>query len=371
MSLPSIAEVEHADWPSLQRMAESLGLNPKGRSVVVRMRVADYVRRRSPASSWRPSRGHQAALLSRLGFSDLATKVWESTIRLDEPAPWVGLGQAQLSSGLPSEARKSYARASAMGDLSAHLHRAEALAASGDFEAASRACDEYLAAVPRDLRGLLMKASFLARGAFEGEAMKVLQTAIDLHPGASGLWRAVGKALLRANHPAPAVEALQGAAQRRSDDVDAQVAHGAALLLAGRAREALDLFRQSLKADRRGPATLNNLGVAYLAAGRLKSASNNLKRAAKLHDSPRILLNLARVQERLDKPEEARQLYEKVLRLRPADPEALAGRTRLPPSTKGTDDPGTPLAGSKKSRPRKRKVADSIPPPPAESPSGS
>ena len=72
MSAPSLAEVEHADWPSLQRMAETLGLNPKGRSAVVRMRVADLVRRRAQAPSWRPAREHQAALLTRLGHPDLA-----------------------------------------------------------------------------------------------------------------------------------------------------------------------------------------------------------------------------------------------------------------------------------------------------------
>src|SRR5256885_6630813 len=53
VSVPSAAEVEHADWPTLQRMCESLGLNPKGRSGVVRMRVLDHVRRRTRPDSWR------------------------------------------------------------------------------------------------------------------------------------------------------------------------------------------------------------------------------------------------------------------------------------------------------------------------------
>jgi len=35
VSLPSLAEVEHADWPVLKKMAAGLGLNPKGRSAVV------------------------------------------------------------------------------------------------------------------------------------------------------------------------------------------------------------------------------------------------------------------------------------------------------------------------------------------------
>src|SRR5437773_8368122 len=95
VSLPSLAEVEHSDWPSLQRMCETLGLNPRGRSAVVRMRVADYVRHRAHSPSWRPAREHQAALLTRLGHPDLAEHVWESTIQLEAPAPWVGLGRSE------------------------------------------------------------------------------------------------------------------------------------------------------------------------------------------------------------------------------------------------------------------------------------
>src|SRR5205807_3462525 len=99
VSLPSLAEVEHSDWPALQRMCETLGLNPKGRSAVVRMRVGGYVRHRVHPPSWRPAREHQAALLTRLGHPDLAERVWESTIQLEAPAPWVGLGHAQLAGG--------------------------------------------------------------------------------------------------------------------------------------------------------------------------------------------------------------------------------------------------------------------------------
>src|SRR5438445_13424580 len=87
VSLPSLAEVEHSDWPSLQRMCETLGLNPKGRSAIVRMRVADYVRHRAHPPSWRPAREHQAALLPRPGPPDLAECGWHPTIRLADPAP--------------------------------------------------------------------------------------------------------------------------------------------------------------------------------------------------------------------------------------------------------------------------------------------
>ncbi len=334
MSLPSVAEVEHADWSSLQRICADLGLNPKGRSAVVRMRVADYVRRRVSAPTWRPAREHQAALLTRLGFPELSERVWESTIQLDAPAPWIGLGHAQLAGGFLGEAAKSFARAAQMGDPSADLHRAEALAASGDLEGAARGLDAYLASRPADLRALAMRADFLARAGFLDEALKVLQSAVELHPDVPGLARTLGIALLKAGRHAQAADALHVAARRDPQDIDAAVNRGAALLLGGRTREAIEVLRESLELDSKRADALNNLGVAYLTMGQPRSASVNLKRAAKHLESPRILLNLGRVLEDAGKQPDAYGVYDQVLRLRPRDPEALAGQRRLAPSKK-------------------------------------
>src|SRR5437867_3756702 len=201
VSVPSAAEVEHADWPTLQRMCESLGLNPKGRSEVVRMRVLDHVRRRTRPESWRAGRDHMAALLTRLGFPNLSEDLWESTIRLDAPAPWVGLGQAQVAGGFLSEAAKSFDRAAQMGDRSALLHRAEALGAGGDYDRAIAACESYLADRPGNLRALGMKADFLARSGFKEEAARVLLAAADSHPEAPFLRSSAGTSFLKAGRP--------------------------------------------------------------------------------------------------------------------------------------------------------------------------
>jgi tetratricopeptide (TPR) repeat protein len=350
VSLPSLAEVEHSDWPSLQRMCETLGLNPKGRSAIVRMRIADYVRRRAHAPSWRPAREHQAALLTRLGHPDLAERVWESTMQLEAPAPWVGLGHAQLAGGFLAEAAKSFARAAQMGDSSAELHRAEALAAGGDYQGAAAACDGYLTTHARDLRGLLMKSTFLARAGFEEEATKVLHTAAELHSEVPLLTRTLGLTLLRARHHAAAAEALHDAVHRDPKDVDANVGRGAALLLAGRTREAIGVLRETLEIDPKRADALNNLGVAYLAMGRTKSASVNLERAAKHRESPRILLNLGKVLEDAHEAAEAVRAYDQVLKLRPKDSEAVAGRKRLGVPAKSRRSPRkSPAKSPKKS----------------------
>src|SRR2546422_10875753 len=102
-------------------MCESLGLNPKGRSAVVRMRVLDHVRRHARAEPWRAKREDIAALLTRLGFPEGSQDVWEATIQLEAPAPWVGLGQAQLAGGSLAQATRSFRPAGRVGGPDALL----------------------------------------------------------------------------------------------------------------------------------------------------------------------------------------------------------------------------------------------------------
>src|SRR6266571_4172930 len=249
VSVPSAAEVEHADWPTLQRMCASLGLNPKGRSGVVRMRVLDHVRRRGRPESWRAGREHMAALLTRIGFPDLSEDLWESAIRLDAPAPWIGLGQAQVAAGFLSEAAKSFEQAVQMGDATALLHRAEALAAGGDYDRAIGACEAYLANHPGNLRALGMKADFLARSGFKEEAARVLLVAADSHPEAPFLRSRVGTLFLKAGRPEVALDAFGLPMLADEAGIEGAINHGVALLVLGRTREAVGLFQKVLEVD--------------------------------------------------------------------------------------------------------------------------
>ncbi len=305
LSLPSAAEVEHADWPTLQRLCASLGLNPKGRSSVVRMRVLDHVRRRVRPELWRPGAPQQGALLTRLGHPDAAVRLWESAIELDAPAPWVGLGRAQLGAGDLTEAAKSFERAAQMGDAAANLHRAEALAAAGDYEGAVRACDAYLAARPRELRGLLLKANFLARGGWSGEATTILRDTFESHPDVRELWRGLGTLLLRSGRAEAAAEAYREAIRASPGDVASWINRGAALLLAGQTKEAVGVLREVLEKDPRQAVALNNLGIAYLREGQTKSAMINLERAAKHMETPQVLRNLAAIRTGTPRPPRA------------------------------------------------------------------
>ena len=348
VSLPPLAEIEHADWPSLQRMCETLGLNPKGRSAIVRMRVMDHVRRRVRVEPWRAGRAHVAALLTHLGFPEAAETAWESTVRLDAPAPWLGLGHAELAGGRLAEAAKAFTRAAQMGDSSAELHKAEALVAGGDYAGAVQACDTYLATHPRDLRALATKASFLERAGFGDEAIKVIESAVSLHPEFSAFAQTLGIARLRSGHYAAAADSLSGEVHLNPKDLNARVNLGAALILGGRTRDAITSLRDGLKPSSLGAETLNNLGVAYLALGRIRSAAVNLERAVKRLETPRTLLNLGVVQEREGELAKALGTYEQVLRLRPQDSEALAARKRLASRKSG----GIPAVANPKPRRR-------------------
>lgn len=356
MSLPSLAEVEHADWPSLQRICGTLGLNPKGRSEVVRMRVLDHLRRRVRSETWRPGVPHQAALLTRLGHPDAAIRLWESSIHLDEPAPWVGLGRAQLAAGDLTQAAKEFDRAIQMGDASANLHRAEALAAASNFEGAVRACDAYLVSRPRDIRGLLLKAIFLARGGWTDEAATVMRDAFEAHPDLRELWRGLGLLLLKGRRYEGAAEAYREALRTDPEDEASWVNRGAALLLAGRHHEAIGAFREVLEKDPRQAVALNDLGVVYLRGDQTRSAQVNLERAAKHMETPQILANVAQVQEAAHHKSAALQSYSRILALNPQDAQALAARRRLePPKPARRAAPRKARARRRAKRPRPRK----------------
>jgi tetratricopeptide (TPR) repeat protein len=256
------------------------------------MRILEHVRRRVRPESWRAGRDHMAALLTRLGFPDLSEDLWESAIRLDAPGPWVGLGQAQVAGGFLGEAAKSFDRAIQMGDASALLHRAEALGAGGDYDHAIAACDSYLTSHPTDLRALAMKADFLARSGFKEEAARTLLAAADSHPEFPFLHAAAGTAFLRAGRPEVALEAFGPTPRTQGATIEGALNHGAALLLLGRTREAIDIFQKALEHTPDRGEALNNLGVAYLQMDEPKLAASNLAQAAKQVDSPRIRLNL-------------------------------------------------------------------------------
>ena len=327
MSPPTPAEVEHAEWPALKAYAVKLGLNPKGRSAIVRRRISDHLRSKGGAVEWRAGKAEQAALLTRLGLADVAVQLWESTISLDAPAPWVGLGTAYLRAKRVPEAMKCYDRAIRLGDPGARLHKAHAHMQSGKSDAALAEVEEAINSDAGGVRAWVRRAALAEASGRTDEAVASWARLVELGRGRLGLARV----LMRAGRFEDAGKALEAHLGERPGDALAWNNLGACLARRGLWEKALDAFRRASALDTRDPGILNNLGVALAATGREEEALRRLQAARKIVEDPRILLNEAALMERQRTPAAAREAYERVLEVAPAHPEAVAGKRRVAP----------------------------------------
>src|SRR2546422_4331151 len=331
VTLPSAAEVEHADWPALKAFAADLGLNPKGRSGIVRQRVLDHVRTRTGGPSWRAGKAEQAALLTRIGPADLAANLWESTITLDAPAPWVGLGTAYLKAQRIEEALKCYDRAISMGDAGARLHKAQALMRAGRSDAAIAEIDEALVGSPGNVRAWAMRAALAEAGGDSEVTVSAHRQIADLGHGRLGL----AKILMRAGEFMEAEKALSAHLAKHPRDGVAWNNRGVCLAKRTIWKDAVEAFRRAVSIDPRGAGAQNNLAVALAATGRVEEAVKRIASARRIVEDPRILLNEAALRERKGTPAAAREAYAAVLEVAPEHPEAVAGKRRV-----ATEAPG-------------------------------
>ncbi len=291
--IPSAVEVEHADWATLKAYCDALGLNPKGRSAVVRQRVLDHVAARAPAATWRAGVQEIAAFLTRVGHPDEAARLWESTLSLDTPAPWVGLGGAYLRAGELEKAAKAFDRAAQMGDSSAAMHRTEVLAAGGKLDLAIEEAARYRDAHPGDPRGLALMVSLLSRAGRHEQVAQLLQRSVGERPDARPLRSGLGWALLRMSRFEEAVEAYRVYLDAAPSDSLGWNNYGVALAKAGKLPEARKAFQRAVSVDPSYPEALNNLGCVEVAQG-LARGSSRIQKAKRLADHPRIAANAER-----------------------------------------------------------------------------
>ncbi len=334
-TMPSPAEVEHADWPSLKSFASGLGLNPKGRSAIVRQRVLDHLRSQGTPPEWRAGRGEQAVLLTRLGFADAAAKLWESTISLETPAPWVGLGTAYLRAGMREEAVKSFDRAVLMGDRAARFHKAHTFLQAGESDRVLAELEEAIAARPEDVRAWALRASIAAATRRADEAVASYSRLAELGRGHLGFARI----LMKAGRFEDAEKALEAYLAHHGRDAIAWNNLGVCRSKRGRWPEALEAFRRAASMSTHDAGILNNLAVALAATGRPEEALKRIQAARRIAENSRILLNEAALLERKRAPAAARELYAKVLEAEPKREEAVSGKRRLVPKRKGAKRP--------------------------------
>ncbi len=322
MTLPGAAEIEHADWPALKEHAFALGLNPKGRSGMVRQRILDHLRTSGREVVWRAGRAEQAALLTRLGSPDVAIRLWESTIRLDSPAPWVGLGTAYEKAGRLEEAVKCFDRAIQMGDDAARLHKAHALARGGATDVALAELDVAIAARPNDVRAWAQRAAILESIGRSDEVIAACARIGDLVGNRLGLARA----LIKAHRFDDAETALAAHLADHPRDATAWGNRGVCLAKLERWKEAFEALQQAAALTERDPSILNNIACVLAATGKTDEARRKLRAARRMQEDPRILLNEAALLERAT-PVVPRRTPARIGAKRPAH-RAAAARTR-------------------------------------------
>ena len=358
VTLPSAAEVEHAEWPALKTFATELGLNPKGRSGLVRQRVLDHLRTQPPGPEWRAGKAEQAALLTRIGPADLAASLWESTISLDAPAPWVGLGTAYLKANRVEEAIKCYDRAIGMGDSGARLHKAHALLRVGRSDAAITEVDRALERNPGNVRAWAMRAVISEASGDSDEVLAAHRKIADSGRGSLGL----AKMLMRAGRFEDAVKALDIHLSNHPEDALGWNQRGVALAKRAEWRGAIEALRKAAALKPRDPGILNNLAIALAGAGRIGEAVKRIASARRISEDPRILLNDAALREKQGSSATARDVYDRVLEVAPEHPEAVAGKRRVARRTKSVRKPKpgpsprtakAPTAAKPRSRTRK------------------
>ena len=169
-------------------------------------------------------------------------------------------------------------------------------------------------ASPNDVRALRTAGSIeLASGDLAG-AREHLEHAADLAPTIVDLLLPLGETFLRLGDPALAARAAERAEQVSPGNVEARIGRGWASLLAGREREAADLWRPVIgltQNARRSPACALYLGLGDAAAAAEAEATPAEARAALtaaplLHASARTRyaagMPIVRLAELIDQP---------------------------------------------------------------------
>jgi tetratricopeptide (TPR) repeat protein len=207
-------------------------------------------------------RGEEALAVAREGIAESGP---EPRLKLAE-----GLALQDLRRWTEAAAALGAVKPDA-GDLwiTARLSQAYALSRAGRHAEADRALDEPLAARPRDVRLVTMRAHVLLRAGKGPQAVALLRRAIAEHERAGDpaalpeLTEALADGLSRSGKPDEAVEALRSALAKRPRDEALIYALGAAYDEAGNSDAAVAQMRALLALNPDHADALNFVGYVY------------------------------------------------------------------------------------------------------------
>jgi tetratricopeptide (TPR) repeat protein len=236
-----------------------------------------------------------------LGFSGLGRqKVWATPVALwadaaakypDHPFVWLQLGVAREG--------------------------------AGDGEGASAAYRAHLERRPESAAGLNNLARALARQGRAGEALPLLDRALELDPDVGPIWFNRGEVLLALGLRAEALRTFREAVELQPELAEAHNVIGVLMLEEGRIPEARAALQAAIEARPDRPNAHYNLGRLLAREGHIEDAERHYKEAVRLRPGyKRAHNNLALVYLRTGRTQEAIAALERALEIDPTFEEA-------------------------------------------------
>jgi tetratricopeptide (TPR) repeat protein len=230
--------------------------------------------------------GTEALAVARAAIEDVGP---DPRLRFAEGVALQELGRwpdsADALAAVPPEAGELF--------VSARVAQADALSRIHRHADAERALEAPLAARPRDVRLVTMRATVLDRAGRAKDSVALLRHAVDEREGDADragaatdldeLYSALGESLVRAGRPKDAVSTLRGAVAARPRDETLLYALASAYDRAGQPDAALGQMRALLALNPDHAEALNFVGYTLADKGvRLDEAERHVRRALEL-----------------------------------------------------------------------------------------
>jgi len=180
---------------------------------------------------------------------------------------------------------------------------------------AENAFKEAIDANPKDERGYLGMADFLARSRRWQESANYFEKASALKPANLSIKKAIVRYRIYGKELVPAASQLEKLLEANPGDAEALTLKG---LIAMRQkdpdyRKAQDLFDQAISINPNGYEPLQLRAQVHIAQGNPVMAKRDLQAARQLTSSPEILMQLAEIHRQVGEPEQAEAVYRGIL----------------------------------------------------------
>jgi tetratricopeptide (TPR) repeat protein/tRNA A-37 threonylcarbamoyl transferase component Bud32/TolB-like protein len=172
-----------------------------------------------------------------------------------------------------------------------------------------------------DPRGLSVLAMAYQAAGRTDEAEQVLKTGLQRQPRSDDLHRMLGDVLVRRGQVDAGLAELREAIRLRPDYWENPATLGLALYSRGRYEEALDPFRRAVELAPSDPLAQQRLASTYHQMGRLDEALDHYRHAIRSGGTPSTFSNIGTILYRQGKFNEALGSYNESLKLRPNSPQ--------------------------------------------------